>query len=180
MPRIVIVGGGISGLSLAYRLHRLVPTADITVLESAARVGGSVRTERRDGFTIECGPNGFLDSKPATVELAREIGLGDRMVPASEAAGRSRYLFLGRGLQPLPRSPLDLLRTPLLSIRSKIELLAEPLQRRRQRRGPESVAAFARRRAGKEVADVFADALVTGIHAGDPHLLDVPAPRFPA
>src|SRR5438105_4516808 len=125
MPRVVIVGAGISGLSLAYRLHAAVPGAEITILESADRVGGCVRTEQRDGFTIECGPNGFLDSKPATVALARDVGLADRMISASDAAARNRYLFLGRGLQPLPSGPLDLLRTPLLTIRGKVELLAE-------------------------------------------------------
>ena len=177
MPRVIVVGAGISGLSLAYRLHQLAPAIEVTVLESAGRVGGCVRTERSDGFTIECGPNGFLDSKPTTAELVREVGLSEQMVPASEAAGRNRYLFLGDGLQRLPGRLLDLLRSPLLSVRGKLELLAEPLRRRRQS-GPESVAAFARRRAGHEAAEIFADALVTGIHAGDPALLDVRA-AFP-
>jgi oxygen-dependent protoporphyrinogen oxidase len=183
MPRLVIVGGGISGLSLAYRVRERLPAVEVTVLDAAGRVGGCVRTDRRDGFTVECGPNGFLDSKPTTAALSRDLGLADQMVPASAAAARNRYLFLGRGLHPLPRSPLDLLRTPLLSLRGKLELLAEPLRRRRVASGValaprESVAAFARRRAGREAADIFADALVTGIHAGDPNLLDVRA-AFP-
>src|SRR5947199_3962592 len=130
MPRVVIAGAGISGLSLAHRLHQLAPAAAITVLDSADRVGGCVRTDRRDGFTVECGPNGFLDSKPATVDLARDVGLGDQMIPASDAAARNRYLFLGRGLDPLPGGLLDLLRSPLLSVRGKLELLAEPVRRR--------------------------------------------------
>jgi oxygen-dependent protoporphyrinogen oxidase len=179
MPRVVVVGAGISGLSLAYRLSS---SADVTVLEATNRVGGCVRTDRRDGFVVEYGPNGFLDTKPTTVQLANDLGLADRMVPASDAAARNRYLFLGRGLQPLPHSPLDLLRTPLLSLRGKLELLAEPVRRRRRSAGPESVAAFARRRAGREAADLFGDALVTGIHAGDPAQLDVRAafPRLTA
>jgi oxygen-dependent protoporphyrinogen oxidase len=182
MARVVIVGAGISGLSLAHRLHQLAPAVGVTILESADRVGGCVRTDRRDGFTVECGPNGFLDSKPTTADLARDVGLGGQMVPASDAAARNRYLFLGRGLQPLPNGPLALLRSPLLSLRGKLELLAEPIRSRRRRRGPESVAAFARRRAGREAADVFADAMVTGIHGGDPTLLDVRAafPRLAA
>src|SRR6476661_7140136 len=111
MARVVIVGAGISGLSLAHRLHQLAPAAAVTVLDAADRVGGCVRTEHRDGFTVECGPNGFLDSKPSTAELARGLDLGGQMVPASDAAARNRYLFLGRGLEPLPRGPLDLLRS---------------------------------------------------------------------
>jgi oxygen-dependent protoporphyrinogen oxidase len=178
MPRVVVVGAGISGLSLAYRLHLLAPHVDITILESADRVGGCVRTDRLDGFTVECGPNGFLDSKPTTVELARHAGLADRMIPASEAAARNRFLFLGHELQRLPGGLCDLLRTPILSLRGKLGFLSEPFRRRRRVSGPESVAVFARRRIGREAADVFADALVTGIHAGDPELLDVRA-AFP-
>jgi oxygen-dependent protoporphyrinogen oxidase len=182
MPRVVIVGAGISGLSLAYRLHRADHAASVTVLELAGRVGGQVWTEQHDGFTVEYGPNGFLDSKPATVQLGRDLGLADQLVPASDASGRHRYLFLGGHLQPLPNGPLALLRSPLLSLRGKLELLAEPVRARRRARGPESVAAFARRRAGREAADVFADALVTGIHGGDAALLDVRAafPRLAA
>jgi oxygen-dependent protoporphyrinogen oxidase len=103
------------------------------------------------------------------------------MMPASDSAGRNRYLFLGDELQRLPGSLPDLFRTPLLSVRGKLELLAEPFRRQRRQSGPESVARFARRRAGLEAAEVFADALVTGIHAGDPNRLDVRAafPRLP-
>src|SRR5207247_5826711 len=104
---------------------------------SANRVGGCVRTDRRDGFTVECGPNGSLDSKPTTADLARDVGLAEQMIPASDAAARNRYLFLGHGLQPLPNGPLALLRLPLLSLRGKLELLAEPVRRRRRRAGPE-------------------------------------------
>src|SRR5262245_9433437 len=178
MARVVIVGAGISGLSLAYRLHQAAPGTEITVLEADHRIGGKVWTERRDGFTVECGPNGFLDSKPSTLDLARDLGLSDRLIPASESSRRHRYLFLGGQLQPLPASPLAFLRSPLLSFRGKLELLGEPFHTRRRGRGPESVAAFARRRAGHEAAAVFADALVTGIHGGDPELLDVRA-AFP-
>jgi oxygen-dependent protoporphyrinogen oxidase len=178
MPNVVVVGAGISGLSLAYQLHRFAPNIDVIVLESTDRVGGCVRTDRREGFTVECGPNGFLDSKPSTTDLARNAGLAARMCPASEAAACNRFLFLGDGLQRLPGSLGDLLRSPILSVRGKLAFLSEPLRRRRREPGPESVAAFARRRIGREAADIFADALVTGIHAGDPALLDVRA-AFP-
>src|SRR5436305_2029955 len=178
MARVVIVGAGVSGLSLAYRLRQADPSAELTVLEADGRVGGKVWTERRDGFTVEAGPNGFLDAKPSTIDLTRDLGLADRLLPASASSARRRYLFLDGRLQPLPAGPLALLRSPLLSLRGKLELLGEPFRRRRRGRGPESVAAFARRRAGREAADVFADALVTGIHGGDPALLDVRA-AFP-
>src|SRR5947207_14267053 len=93
MRRIVIVGGGISGLSLAYRLSGH-PNVDVTLIEASHRLGGSVRTVQKDGFCIECGPNGFLDSSPATLQLARDVGLGDRLIGGSESSSRKRYLFL--------------------------------------------------------------------------------------
>src|SRR5437016_10297830 len=125
MPRIVIVGAGISGLALGYRLRQVLPNADITLLEADARPGGKIWTERHDGFQVEIGPNGFLDTKPATLTLCRDLGLGDRLLPATEAASRNRYLFLGDKLRPLPVGLGGLLRSDLLSWRGKLNLLAE-------------------------------------------------------
>jgi oxygen-dependent protoporphyrinogen oxidase len=178
MPRVVIVGGGISGLALAHRLRQSAPAADVTVLEERQRPGGTLWTEQRDGFQVEIGPNGFLDTKPTTVELCRDLGLGDRLLCASEAAQRNRYLFLNGRLRPLPGSPLSFLGSGLLSWRGKLGLLLERWRPRRQGGGDESIDAFARRRAGREAAEVLADALVTGIYAGDPALLSVRA-TFP-
>jgi protoporphyrinogen/coproporphyrinogen III oxidase len=172
MRRVVIVGGGITGLSLAYRLSSR-SGMDVTHLEASDRLGGCVRTIHKDGFTIECGPNGFLDSSPATLQLARDIGLGDKLLAASESSSRKRYLYLGDRLHALPNSIGRLLRSPLLGMAGKLALMAEPVRPRRRESGPESVADFARRRAGREAAELFADALVTGIHGGDPELLDV-------
>jgi oxygen-dependent protoporphyrinogen oxidase len=182
MPKIAIVGAGISGLSLAYRLHQFVPVAEVTVLEKRDRPGGTVWTEHLDGFQVEVGPNGFLDNKPSTLALCRELGLGDRLVPASEAAARNRYLFLDGKLQLLPNSLPSFLWSGLLSWRGKLVVLSEPLRRRRRDQSDESIDAFVRRRLGREAAEVLADALVTGIHAGDPSLLSVRAafPRLTA
>src|SRR5262249_52927906 len=93
MSRVVIVGAGISGLAIAFRLQQAIPSCDITILEQAQRPGGAVWTERQEGFQIEFGPNGFLDSKSSTIALCRDLGIADRLIPASEAAGRNRYLF---------------------------------------------------------------------------------------
>ncbi len=182
MPRVIIIGGGLSGLAAAYRIRQSRPGVEVLLLEGRSRLGGNVHTERRDGFTAEHGPNGFLDSKPSTVRLCRDLGLGDRLVVASEGSRKNRYVYLRDTLHALPASPLGLLRTPVLSWAGKLAMLAEPLRRRRGNLpADESVAEFARRRFGQEAADVFVDALVTGIHAGDPEKLSVRAafPRLP-
>ncbi|HXG10878.1 MAG TPA: protoporphyrinogen oxidase [Gemmataceae bacterium] len=178
MPRVVIVGAGISGLALAYRLQQARPDAIITILEQRPRPGGTVWTERRDGYQLEVGPNGFLDSKPSTLALCRDLGLGEQLVPASESASRNRFLFLGGKLRPLPAGPISFLFSDLLSWRGKLAILAERFRRPRCDARDESIDAFVRRRAGREAAEVLADALVTGIYAGDPALLSVRA-AFP-
>jgi protoporphyrinogen/coproporphyrinogen III oxidase len=178
MPAIVIVGGGISGLTLAYRLERLRPDADITVLEKELSVGGAIRTESADGFRMEAGPNGFLDSKPALLDLCRELGLEDRLISASAAASRNRFLFLNDRLRQLPGGLLPFLRSSLLSWRAKLALVTERWRRRGAEEADESVDAFARRRVGGEIAETLVDAFVTGIYAGDPTLLSVRA-AFP-
>lgn len=181
MKRILIVGAGVSGLATAFRLQQLAPAVEFTVLEQRERVGGNAWTEQRDGFQVELGPNGFLDNKPSTVQLCRDLGIGDQLIPASEAAGKNRYLFLDGKLKRLPAGLLDLARTDLLSWRGKLRLLTESWRRPADNAG-ESIDAFVRRRAGPEAADVLADALVTGIHGGDPALLSVRAafPRLAA
>lgn len=182
MHRVVVVGGGLSGLAAAYRIRQKLPHAEVTVLESAARPGGNVWTERDRGFTVELGPNGFLDSKPSTLDLCRSLGLGDQLLAASEGSRKNRFLYLNGRLHKLPGSPLGILRTPLLSFGGKLKLLTEPLRARPHRLpADETVAQFARRRFGREAADTFVDALVTGIHGGDPERLSVAAafPRLP-
>lgn len=177
MRRIVVVGAGISGLSAAYHLTRRRPDVEVMVLESSSRLGGCIRSESIDGYLVEHGPNGFLDNNPSTIELAREIGLGERLTAASEGSRKHRFLFINNRVEELPGGLRAFATSPLLPLTGKLRLLAEPIIRP-GRGGPESVADFARRRLGRAAADVFIDALVTGIHGGDPEYLDVRA-AFP-
>lgn len=174
-PRIVIVGAGISGLSIAFRLQQRIPQANITVLEANDRPGGTAWTLREDGFQIEIGPNGFLDTKSSTRQLCQDVGLASQLVVATEAARKNRYLFLGDRLKALPDGLGAFLKTDLLTWRGKLSLVWERFRSKKADEADESIDVFARRRAGNEAADVFADALVTGIYAGDPKLLSLPA-----
>lgn len=182
MSHVVIVGGGLSGLAVAYRLKQRAAGTSVTLLETRPRFGGNIGTEVHNGFRVELGPNGFLDRTPFIPRLCRDLGLSDRLISASEAARKNRYLFLGERLRKLPGGPLGLLTTPLLSLRGKWQLLTEPFRKTpTQLPADESIAEFVTRRAGKEAADTFADALVTGIQGGDPAQLSVAAafPRLP-
>jgi oxygen-dependent protoporphyrinogen oxidase len=182
MPRVVVVGAGLSGLAAAFRISQALPGVELTVLDRNSRPGGNVWTESRDGFTVELGPNGIFDAKPHTIDLCRDLGLGGRLIPASDAARKNRFLFLNGRMHKLPSSPLGILTTPVLSLRGKLAMLAEPLKRKPLNvPADESVAAFARRRFGREATDTFVDALVTGIQGGDPEQLSVAAafPRLP-
>lgn len=178
MPRVVVVGAGIWGLTLAYRLGQLRPDVDVTVLEKEPAVGGTIRTQAAEGFRVESGPNGFLDSKPAVLDLCRDLGLDGKLLPASEIAGRNRFLFLAGRLRQLPTGFLPFLRSDLVSWRGKFALLTERFRRRGEDVPDESVDSFARRRVGAEIAETLVDAFVTGIHAADPQLLSVRA-AFP-
>jgi oxygen-dependent protoporphyrinogen oxidase len=175
MPRIIVVGAGVSGLSVAFRLQQLAAHAEITVLEEAQRPGGTTWTMREQGFQLELGPNGFLDSKPTTKALCQDAGLSAQLVAASDAAARNRYLWLGGQLRALPTGPGSLIGSNILGWRGKLSLLWERFRSGPRTMRDESIDAFARRRCGAEVADVLADALVTGIYAGDPALLSLPA-----
>jgi oxygen-dependent protoporphyrinogen oxidase len=182
MPRVVVVGAGLSGLAVAFRLKQALPGVELTILEGRDRPGGNIGTRDRDGFRVETGPNGFLDAKPAVLDLCRDLGLADRLVAASEGSRTNRFVYHRSRVHKLPASPLGLLTTPLLSVGGKLALLREPFRPKPRRPADESVAAFARRRFGKEAADVFMGALVTGIHAADPEKLSVRAafPRLAA
>ena len=178
MPHVVIVGAGLSGLSLAFRLHRARPDVSINLLERGLRPGGNIWTERCEGFQVEVGPNGFLDAKPSTLRLCHDLGLGNKLVQGSEAARKNRYLFWCGKLRMLPNSFWSFVTNGILSWRGKINLMMEKYRRRVEIAGDESVHDFACRRAGREVAEILADAMVTGIHAGDPRMLSINA-AFP-
>jgi protoporphyrinogen/coproporphyrinogen III oxidase len=182
MPSVVIVGAGISGLALAYRLGQQAPVISIQVLEASQRIGGKVWSEHRQGFLVESGANGFLDLKPSSLELCHDLGIADQLISGSESARTNRYLYRGRGLEKLPSSLASFLRSPVLSWKGKLSLLSERLRPRRRELTDESVADFARRRLGREAADNLVDAFVSGIHAADPTLLSLAAsfPRLAA
>lgn len=173
--RIVIVGGGISGLSLAHALVRDRPAGgvDVLVLERSFRAGGVIRSERVDGYVCEWGPNGFLDGATETLALVDEVGLRDRLVPSSDRA-RRRFIYRGGRLRQLPTGPGAFLTGDLLSPGGRLRMLMEPFVRGGSRED-ESVHSFVSRRFGGEAASVMADAMTTGIFGGGSRELSIRA-----
>jgi len=176
---VLIVGGGIAGLALADRL--VGRGIDVQVFERRERPGGNIRSELRDGFRVEWGPNGFLDNEPAMLRLVESLGLGDRVRRASELA-EVRWIVRDRALRRLPSKPPQFLVSDLLSLRGRLRVLLEWAQPTRRSDEDESVHDFARRRIGAEAADVLVDAMVTGVYAGDSRRLSLGAafPRMQA
>lgn len=171
--RVVIAGGGIAGLSLAWALRGRAPEIDVVVLERASRTGGNIRTEHVDGYTYECGPDGFLDNAPDTLQLVRTIGLEGRLLP-SNAAARRRFISSKGRLCEVPTSPAALLRSALLSPAGKARIACEPFARLRQD-DDESIHEFAARRIGLEAAEVLVGSMVSGIFAGSARALSLKA-----
>jgi len=169
----VVVGGGISGLSLALALSKSgVP---VTLLEAADAPGGTARTVERDGFLLETGPNSVLDREGAVSALAESVGV--QLRPASDRA-RRRAVVLGGRPRQLPSSPPALLGSDVLGPGAKLRLLLEPFSRRGPVGVDESLGDFARRHLGRTVTATLIDAVQTGIWAGDVEKLSA-ASAFP-
>ncbi|HID97887.1 MAG TPA: protoporphyrinogen oxidase [Thermodesulfobacteriaceae bacterium] len=170
MAKIVIIGAGMSGLSLGWYLRKYRPDRELLLLESSERAGGKAWTVEEDGFRCEKGVNGVLDNKPSTLGLAAELGL--RPLKSSDSA-RRRYIVKNGSLIQLPESPAAFLNTNLLSIKGRLRVLMEILAPGGDPARDESLADFARRRLGREAFEYLIDPMATGIFAGDPEKLSL-------
>ncbi len=183
MPHVIIIGGGITGLSAAWELQQR--GIDYTLLEASDRLGGKIETESAGGFVMEGGADSFLTQKPWAWQLCRELGIEDRLIGTNDAR-RNVYILRGGKLHLMPRGlrlivPLDpqgLMESTVLSEEGKRRMLAEVDVPPRQDPADESLAAFVRRRFGEEALEVFGDSLLAGIHVGDPETLSMQA-TFP-
>jgi oxygen-dependent protoporphyrinogen oxidase len=166
--RIVVIGGGISGLACAWRLTRL--GLPVLLVEQEARPGGVIRTARIDGVLFEAGPQSFLLTAPL-FELLRELGMEEELLRADRRA--PRYVFLGGKLNRVPMAPPGMFFTSLFSGATKWRLLTEPFRHSTPPEADESIAAFIRRKFGADLLDHLVAPMVSGIYAGDPELLSL-------
>lgn len=170
MARTIIIGGGLSGLSLAWHLKRLRPKWETLVLEAEGRPGGKAWTVAEEGFLCEKGVNGVLDNKPSTLQLARDLGLSPLR---SHDASRKRFVIKDGRLCKLPENPKEFFLSPLLSVKGKLRLLCEPFIKKGDTSLDETLESFAKRRLGEEAFKRLIDPMATGIYAGDPSKLSL-------
>jgi oxygen-dependent protoporphyrinogen oxidase len=180
MTDVVVVGGGVAGLTTALRLVRADPSADVLVLEADEDVGGRLRSIVVDGLELEAGPDSFVARKPWAAELCGELGL-DLIAPAASGA----LVWTERGLVPMPPTALGI---PAdvgalagwrgLSRRGRARALSDLVRRVPSPGGDESLGALLRRRMGDEATEGLVAPLLAGLFAGDVDRLGVRA-TFP-
>ena len=184
-PHVAVIGGGLAGLAAAYRLINAASPPHVTLLEASSRLGGKVRTEVEGPYQLELGPDSFLAVKPRGVGLATELGLGDALIAPTHQPRRAAVLSRGRleelpeglsGLVPTRLGPV--VRSRLLSARGKARFATDLWVPARPGDADESLAAFIRRRLGRDAYDRLVEPLMAGIYAGDGERLSLGA-TFP-
>lgn len=174
MLEALIIGGGISGLTVAHASGLLERPGSCELWESSNRLGGTIGTDRTEGYSVDWGPNGFLDREPLTLRMVEELGLTAKLEPANSKSEK-RFIVKHGQLHPVPFSPALMLTTRLLSPLEKARIFCEPFIRTRHDDSDESVFDFAARRIGRAAAETFVDPMVSGIHGGLARELSLPS-----
>jgi oxygen-dependent protoporphyrinogen oxidase len=189
--RVIVIGGGIAGLTAAHRLIELKNKKsrdlEVLLLEGSPRLGGAIASERIGDFLIEGGPDSFLTEKPWALKLCERLGLFSRLL-STQAAYQKIYIVHNGKLELLPEGFFLLaptrfwpfIQTPLFSWAGKLRMASELLLPRGNSTTDESLGSFVRRRFGAEALERVAQPLVGGIYASDPDRLSLSAtmPRF--
>lgn len=187
MKRVLIVGGGITGLAAAHALEKAAGPANqckVHLIEASPRLGGNLMTVSHNGFTIDGGPDSWVSTKPHATKLAAAVGLGDELIGTRREA-RKVYIVWQKKLYAMPEGLVlgipttvkPFAETALFSLDTKFRALLEPLIPRKIFVGDEdeSIGSFVRRRLGDDITDRIAGPLLGGIFAGDPDSLSVRA-----
>jgi oxygen-dependent protoporphyrinogen oxidase len=165
---VLVVGGGISGLVCAYALRKA--GIEALLLEASGRPGGVIRSERRDGFLLELGPQSFSGTT-SVLELCRELGIDGQLVQAPPRA--PRYVLVDGDLRQVPLSPPAFFASSLFNTGTKWSVLRDLFATSHPPEQDESVAAFVRRKFSGELLEKLVGPFVSGIYAGDPEQLSL-------
>ncbi len=191
MPkRIVVIGGGISGLSAVNRLLELKKERNLDIevflIEKSGRLGGAISTIKKNGYLVELGPDMFFTQKPWALKLSKRLGLDPELIETNEHKRGTSILRQGKlisvpegFLMLAPSKILPFLGSPLFSWKGKLRMLMDTIIPKKES-GDESVASFVRRRLGKEALERIAQPMIGGIYTGDPERLSLRAtmPQF--
>ena len=170
--KVAIIGAGITGLASAYYFKHYNEDIDVTIFEATSRPGGKIQTYRRDGYTIELGPESYLGRKTIMTDLAKDIGLEDDLI--TNQTGQS-YIFAKNQLYPIPGGsimgiPTDIkpflktrLISPLGKLRAGLDLVIPPIKIENDI----SVGEFFRKRLGNEMLENLIEPLMGGIYGTD-------------
>ena len=168
---VIIVGAGLSGLSAAHFIGKRAPEMQVLLLERKERVGGAIRSSRVDGYLVEHGPHGYLDNVKESQELLHDLDM-DAEVQRASLKEFIRYLCLEGKLTAIPQHPAKIIKSRILPFSKKVRVLAGLWKRPEP--AEQTVAEWVARRFGKSILP-FADAVITGTHAGDIHKLSMDA-----
>lgn len=184
MKRVVIVGGGITGLATAHALESASGRCEVRLLEAAPHLGGNLVTVRHNAFLIDGGPDSWVATKPHATRLAKAVGLGDELI-GTRPDTRKVYIVWQRQLHPMPEGlvlgiPTEwkpFAQTELLGIDAKMRAALDYMVPRKNLTGTndESIASFVTRRLGPDVSERIVSPLLGGIFAGDADTLSVRA-----
>ena len=172
--QILVIGGGISGLSVLHNLKKKYaadPHIQVRLLEKNGYAGGTARTKKYPHCLFEEGPNGFLDSKKSTLQLAQELGIDGDLLPAHHQSA-IRYICLKNKLHKLPHNPAGMFKFKPFSLYDKIRFPLEFFVPKGTTPN-ETVYDFGKRRIGENFSRLFLDPMVSGIFGGDARNMDL-------
>ena len=168
MKTVAIVGGGITGLTAAFKLCQArIPC---TLYEAGERVGGPIKTTIENGYLSENGPNTILETSPFITALINDLGLQDRRLDANPVMNKN-YIVRGGKLRQLPLSPPAFARSSLFSVSAKVRIGLEPFLRQKSESEDEALSDFVLRHFGQEFLDYAINPFVAGVYAGRPENL---------
>lgn len=167
----IIIGGGLSGLTVAHFLQKYMPEARVTILEKTASFGGAIRSFHQDGYLAEWGAHGFLDNVEASRELLADTGL-DREAQMAPLEEFVRYICLNGKLNLIPQNPKKILKSNIVSLSTKLRVLGDLWKKPHPEE--QTVADWAAHRFGAGLLP-FVDAVLTGTYAGDHNRLSIDA-----
>ncbi|PWB76336.1 protoporphyrinogen oxidase [candidate division GN15 bacterium] len=162
---VVIIGGGISGLAALHYIRTRRPELSVRLFEADGRLGGTVGTDHCNGYSLDWGPNGFLDREPLTLQLVDEIALSAQLERANANVSNRFILRLGK-LRAVPMKPQKFLTSDILSLPGKLRVLGEPFAAKAPEGVDESIYDFGKRRIGREAADYLIQPMVSGVYGG--------------